>query len=830
MTEHVEIGVQGMSCGSCVARVERALGHLPGVLSAQVNLATQKATLQSENGVDLAGVVAALDEAGYGAQTDEVTVPIGGMSCGACVSRIEKSLNELPGVTGVSVNLASQKGTVRFLPSVVSIARIHRAIEDAGYQSQGMATDDSSENQDKAGIQLRNQVVIAALLTFPVVFIAMGKMLPLLDALFTSMMPHRGWMAVEWVLTTPVVFYAGARFYRAGVAELKHLSPGMNSLVMIGVSAAYLYSVAALLVPGFFPAGTAESYFEAAAVIVTLILLGRYFEHIARGRTSEAIKKLLQLQAKMAHVLRNEQIVDIPTDELVAGDRILVRPGERIPVDGVVEEGESYVDESMISGEPMPVKKLTKAEVIGGTINKNGALTYRATRVGSDTLLSKIIKMVESAQAEKPPIQQLADKIAGIFVPIVMFIAAVTFVAWLVMGPDPALSFAYVTTVSVLLIACPCAMGLATPTAIMVGTGRGAEMGVLLRKGAALETLARMDTIVLDKTGTLTQGRPEMTDFVVLKGQETEVLSWVAAVEAQSEHPIAEAIVRAAHERGLTMPEASQVKAVPGYGISAEVGGHTLSIGADRYMTLLGIELSDTHDQGKALAEQAKSPLYASVDGHLAAIIAVADPVKEGAVEAIQSLRAKDLNVAMLTGDNSATANAITRQVGIERVLAEVLPDQKADEINRLQNEGRRVVFVGDGINDAPALAQADVGIAMGTGTDIAIEVGDVVLMRGDLRGINDAIALSRRTRRTILTNFAWAYGYNVALIPVAAGVLYPMTGFLLSPMLAAAAMSISSVFVLTNSLRLRRFQPDKVTIGSSGVINKIFGKPVGET
>ncbi|WP_127557169.1 heavy metal translocating P-type ATPase [Saccharospirillum alexandrii] len=808
MGELVEIGVQGMSCGSCVARVEKALGSLPGVESAQVNLATQKAALRSENGVDLTGVVSALEEAGYKAHSDEVKVPIGGMSCGSCVSRIEKSLKELPGVTGVSVNLASQKGTVWFLPNVVSIARIHRAIEEAGYQAQGIAHDDSSEKPDDAGIHLRNQVVIAALLTFPVVIIAMGKMLPLLDALFTSVMPHRGWMAVEWILTTPVVFYAGARFYRAGAAELKHLNPGMNSLVMIGVSAAYLYSVAALLVPDFFPVGTAESYFEAAAVIVTLILLGRYFEHIAKGRTSEAIKKLLQLQSKMAHVLRNEQIVDISADELVAGDLILVRPGERIPVDGVVVEGESYVDESMISGEPMPVRKLTKAEVIGGTINKNGALTYRATRVGSDTLLSKIIRMVESAQSEKPPIQQLADKIAGIFVPIVMLIAAATFVAWLVMGPEPALSFAFVTTVSVLLIACPCAMGLATPTAIMVATGRGAEMGVLLRKGAALETLARMDTIVLDKTGTLTKGRPELTDFVVLKGQEAEVLGWVAAVEGQSEHPIAEAIVRAAHERGLTVPTASQVKAMPGYGISAEVDGHKLSIGADRYMSLLGIDLNDTLNQREALAGQAKSPLYAAVDGHLTAIIAVADPVKEEAVEAIRSLRTKGLNITMLTGDNSGTANAIARQVGIEHVLAEVLPDQKADEIKRLQNECRRVVFVGDGINDSPALAQADVGIAMGTGTDIAIEVGDVVLMRGDLNGINDAIALSRRTRRTILTNFAWAYGYNVALIPVAAGVLYPITGFLLSPVLAAAAMSISSVFVLTNSLRLRRFQP----------------------
>lgn len=808
MTERVDISIRGMSCASCVGRVERALKKQSGVTDAQVNLATEKATVTFEEHANPSQAVHAVEEAGYQPVVETAEIRIIGMTCGSCVSRVERTIEKLPGIVQASVNLTTQKAFVRFLPAAVTLPRIHHAIRDAGYEPQDQGESTQTEREDQEGVQLRNKVLIAAAFTIPVVFIAMGKMIPALEAIFTSIMPHRGWMGIEWLLTTPVQFYAGARFYRAGFAELRHANPGMNSLVMIGSSAAYFYSVAALLIPGFFPAGTAGSYFEAAAVIVTLILLGRHFEHVAKGRTSEAIKKLLQLQAKTARVIRNGDTVEVPIEAVVPGDRILARPGERIPVDGIVEEGHSYVDESMISGEPVPVAKQMDNEVVGGTINKNGALTFRATRVGADTVLSQIVKMVESAQAEKPPIQKLADKIAGIFVPIVLLIAAITFTVWLGFGPAPALAFAFVTTVSVLLIACPCAMGLATPTAIMVGTGKGAEMGVLFRKGAALETLARVDTIVLDKTGTLTMGRPELTDFVVLEGQENEVLRWVAAVEAQSEHPIAEAIVRGAKDLGLDLPSISRFQAEPGFGIEAEVDGHKLNVGADRYMSRLGIDLGKAEERATALAREAKSPLYAAVDGKLAAVIAVADPLKEGSVEAIASLRAQGLDVAMLTGDNRATAEAIARQVGIQQVLAEVLPDQKANEVKRLQAEGRNTAFVGDGINDAPALAQADVGIAIGTGTDIAIEAGDVVLMRGDLRGIVNATALSKRTRKTILSNFAWAYGYNVALIPVAAGALYPFTGFLLNPILAAAAMSLSSIFVLTNSLRLRRFQP----------------------
>jgi Cu+-exporting ATPase len=745
-------------------------------------------------------------------------IGIDGMSCGSCVSRVERALTRQPGMISASVNLTTQKAFVEFMPDALSLPRIHQAIRDTGYEVREPEANERDAEEDKEGIELRQKVIFAAALTIPVVLIAMGKMIPALEAFYVSVLPHRGWMAIEWLLTTPVLFYAGSRFFRTGYTELRHANPGMNSLVMIGASAAYFYSVAALLVPGFFPAGTAESYFEAAAVIVTLILLGRYFEHIAKGRTSEAIKKLLQLQAKTARVIRDGEAVEVSIDAVVPGDRIQIRPGERVPVDGVVEEGQSYVDESMISGEPVPVAKQKDAELVGGTINKNGSLTFRATRVGADTVLAQIISMVESAQADKPPIQALADKIAGIFVPVVIVLAILTFITWFSFGPAPALSFAFVTTVSVLLIACPCAMGLATPTAIMVGTGKGAEMGVLFRKGAALETLARMDTIVLDKTGTLTRGRPELTDFIGVEGREDEVLAWVAAVETKSEHPIGEAIVKGARGRGLTLPAISEFQAEPGYGIQAQVAGRRINVGADRYMRRLGIDLASVAADAVSLAGKAKSPLYVAVDGRLAALIAVADPLKNGSVEAIAALKSSGLSVAMLTGDNRATAEAIARQAGIERVLAEVLPDQKAAEVKRLQEEGARVAFVGDGINDAPALAQADVGIAIGTGTDIAIEAGDVVLMRGDLRGIVDAAALSRRTRKTILGNFVWAYGYNLALIPVAAGILFPFTGYLLNPMLAAGAMSLSSVFVVTNSLRLGRFKPGNGNAAASNL------------
>ncbi len=820
MDQTVTFPVEGMTCASCVGRIERALKGVSGVRDAEVNLATEKARVAFDSDqTDIPTLLAAVEKAGYHAAASSREIGVEGMTCASCVGRIERALKKLDGVVEASVNLATGKASVTYLADVVDVDRIKDAITQAGYTPRDLAEETPGEDHERAArerevAELRRTVIFAAAFTIPLFLVAMLRYLPTVESAMLTVLPERGWMWIEMILATPVQFYAGRRFYRHGWAELSHFNPGMNSLVMLGSSAAYFYSLLALIAPEFFPEGSATTYFEAAGVIITLILLGRLFEAVAKGRTSEAIKKLMTLQARTARVLRDGEEIEIPIEDVVTGDHVLVRPGERLPVDGRVIEGASYVDESMITGEPIPVEKGPGAEVVGGTVNKTGAFTLEATRVGADTVLSQIIKMVEEAQGSKPPIQALADKIASVFVPIVLVISAITFGVWFVFGPAPALSFAFVTAVSVLLIACPCAMGLATPTAIMVGTGKGAEMGVLFRKGAALEMLARVRTVVLDKTGTLTLGRPTLTDLVDLRpdaevGAGTDdILRLVAAAESKSEHPIADAIVRAAKDRGIELPAVTTFDAEAGYGIVAEADGHKLHVGADRYMEKLGLDLGDGATSGAALARQGKTPLYAAIDGQLVAVIAVADPLKEGSREAVEALHALGLEVAMLTGDNRATAEAIAAEAGIDRVLAEVLPDQKAAEVRRLQAEGKKVAFVGDGINDAPALAQADVGIAIGTGTDVAIEAGDVILMSGDLRGIVNATGLSKKTLRTIWLNFFWAYAYNISLIPLAAGALYPVLGILLNPMLAAAAMSISSLFVVVNSLRLRHFRP----------------------
>lgn len=615
-----------------------------------------------------------------------------------------------------------------------------------------------------------------------------------------------------FVLATAVIFWPGLRFFRKGLPALFRGHPEMNSLVAVGVAAAYGYSVVTTFAPGLLPETARYVYYEAATVIVTLILFGRLMEARASGRTGAAIEKLAGLQAKTARVERDGQEIDIPTVEVVPGDIVVIRPGERIPVDGKVLDGQSNIDESMISGEPIPVAKSAGATVIGGTVNTTGTLRFTAEKVGRDTMLSGIIRMVEQAQGAKLPIQTLVDRVTAWFVPAVITLAVFTFAIWYLVGPDPKITHALIAAVAVLIIACPCAMGLAVPVSIVVGGGRAAELGVLFRKGDALQGLQDVSTVVVDKTGTVTKGRPELTDFITAEGfDESETLALVAAVEARSEHPIADAIVKAARSRGLEAPNAEEFSSVTGYGIRASVGGHEVAVGADRYMQKLGASIDVFADVAKRLGDEGKTPLYAAVDGRLAAIIAVADPLKASSIDAIHALKAMGVEVVMVTGDNRRTAGAIAAQVGIDKVVAEVLPQGKVEAVHALRADGRKLAFVGDGINDAPALAEADIGIAIGTGTDVAIESADVVLVGGELTGVVSAIAVSRATMKNIRQNLFWAFGYNVALIPVAAGALYPVFGLTLSPMIGAGAMALSSVFVLGNALRLKTFKVEGV-------------------
>ncbi len=810
----LSIPIEGMTCASCVAHVEKAIARLPEVARVSVNLATERADVAFTGKPDAAAVLRAVEGAGYA--VPEVTVELGvaGMTCASCVAHVEKAVKAVPGVNAATVNLATERASVRHLAGVVTIEVLEAAIRGAGYEPQrieGNASNDrerEARERDLAG--LRRATLLAAVLTLPVFVIEMGShVVPAVHGFVMNTIGMQTSWLIQFALTTIVLFGPGRRFFQKGVPSMLRGTPDMNSLVVVGTSAAWAYSVVATFAPQLLPAGTANVYYEAAAVIVTLILLGRYLEAKAKGRTSEAIKRLVGLQPKTARLRRDGQIVEVPLSEVRSGDIVEVRPGDRVPVDGEVIEGRSYVDESMITGEPVPVAKEAGTEVVGGTINKTGAFSFRATKVGADTVLAQIIRMVEEAQGSKLPIQALVDKVTAWFVPAVMAAAALTFLVWLIFGPSPALTFALVNAVAVLIIACPCAMGLATPTSIMVGTGRAAELGVLFRKGEALQTLRDVAVVALDKTGTLTKGRPELTDLTPSAGFERdEVLALVAAVEAKSEHPIAAAIVAAAKDRGLRIGTPEGFDAVPGYGVAASVGDRHVAVGADRYMLRLGHDVTAFAGEAARLGGEGKSPLYAAIDGRLAAVIAVADPIKETTPEAIRALHDLGLKVAMITGDNRATAEAVARQLGIDEVVPEVLPEGKVAAIHELRAGNRRVAFVGDGINDAPALAEADVGLAIGTGTDVAIESADVVLMSGDLRGVVSAIALSRVTIRNIKQNLFWAFAYNAALIPVAAGVLYPVSGTLLSPVLAAGAMALSSVFVLSNALRLKGFKP----------------------
>ena len=815
----VILPIAGMSCASCVGRVEKALQAVPGVQRVSVNLATENAEVTSSGPIDYEDLVAAVENAGYAILAGRTELAVEGMTCASCVARVERALASVPGVAAARVNLATERAMVE---GSIEPALLVKAIEDAGYEARVLgigAPDTATAARKKAEIDgLKRDFIVAALLSLPIVMLEMGThLVPAIHDLIMRTVGMQANWYLQFALATLVLFIPGRRFYTKGLPALVRLAPDMSSLVAIGTLAAYLYSLVATFAPQLLPPGTVNVYYEAAAVIVTLILLGRFLEARAKGRTSAAIKRLVGLQPKVAHVRRGDSVLDVDISEVVAGDVVEIRPGERVPIDGEVLHGESYIDESMITGEPIPVAKQAESTVVGGTVNQKGALTVRATAIGDATVLAQIIRMVQEAQGSKLPIQALVDLVTMWFVPAVMAVAATTFVVWLAFGPDPALTFALVNAVAVLIIACPCAMGLATPTSIMVGTGRGAEMGVLFRKGEALQLLKDAKVVAIDKTGTVTEGRPVLTDLDVVEGAERRaVLAHVAAVEAKSEHPIARAIVEAATNERLSLPEVSRFEAITGFGVSAEAGGVRVEIGADRFMRSLGLDVARFAPKASRLADEGKSPLYAAIDGKLVAIIAVADPIKASSPDAIAALHGLGLKVAMITGDNARTAGAIARQLGIDEVVAEVPPEGKVDAVRRLKQEYGRLAFVGDGINDAPALAEADVGLAVGTGTDVAIEAADVVLVSGSIKGVADAFALSKATISNIRQNLFWAFAYNVLLIPIAAGVLYPVSGMLLSPVLAAGAMALSSVFVLGNALRLRRFRPP-TTNGAPG-------------
>ena len=802
-----QIKINGMSCASCVGRVETALRAVPGVNEATVNFAT--GTAQVEYDGPIASLTQALDEVGYPAATQQTVLKIDGMRCASCISKIERALMASPGVIEANVNLATESATVSYVEGATDPISIARTSTDIGYPARVANTTASDQSSDAKADEIKaltKATIIAAVLALPVFILEMGgHLIPAFHHWVQATIGTQTSHLIQFALTSALLVGPGRVFYQKGIPSLVRGTPDMNALVALGTGAAYFYSIVATFAPQLLPQGTANVYFEAAAVIVVLILLGRLMEARAKGRTGAAIRKLVGLQPKTARVEQGGTTVDRPIAEIVVGDILQIRPGERVPVDGEVLDGNSYVDESMITGEPVPVGKATGDQVVGGTVNGTGALRMRATRVGADTVLAQVIQMVEQAQGAKLPIQGLVDQITYRFVPVVIGVAILTVIAWLILGPAPSLPLALVAGVSVLIIACPCAMGLATPTSIMVGTGRAAELGVLFRKGDALQQLQQANVIALDKTGTLTLGRPELEEVITTDGfDRDEVLRLAAAVEARSEHPIATAITRAGPSE---LPDATDVQSLTGLGLQATVEGRSVLIGADRLMQQSGIDLADLKPEADKRAADGATPIYVAIDGKAAATLAVSDPIKPGTKEALARLHEVGLKLAMVTGDNLRTAQALAEKLGIDQVTAEVLPDGKVAAITALRDQHGTLAFVGDGINDAPALAAADIGIAIGTGTDVAIETADVVLMSGDLRGVANAVEISRRTMRNIRQNLGWAFGYNILLIPVAAGALYPFGGHLLSPALAAGAMALSSVFVVSNALRLRRVQ-----------------------
>jgi len=813
------LSIRGMTCAACAKAVERSTKKLDGVSQSVVNYATEKLSIDyDEQKIKMGDILSAIRKAGYDGEqekdTRDVTIPIGGMTCASCSKAVERGVSKLDGVVSSSVNFATEKLTVVYDPSKTRISEIKAAVKKAGYEPLDIeakgTVDKEKERREKEIKTLWIKFVVSAIFTIPLLAISMGHMLGYeLPAIIDPMVNSRNFAITQLVLVIPVII-AGNRFYRVGFKTLIKRSPNMDSLIALGTSAAFLYGIYAIvqIFKGYHHYAY-ELYFESAGVIITLILLGKYLESVTKGKTSEAIKKLMGLTPKTATVIQDGKEIEIPIDEVEVGDIIVVKPGEKIPVDGEVVEGLTAVDESMLTGESIPVEKKAGDKVVGASINKNGLIKFKATKVGKDTALAQIIKLVENAQGTKAPIAKMADVISGYFVPVVMGIATIAGLAWYLSGESAVFSLSIF--IAVLVIACPCALGLATPTAIMVGTGKGAEYGVLIKGGEALETAHKIKTIVFDKTGTITEGKPKVTDVIPYGYiKEDELLQIAASAEIGSEHPLGEAIVKGAKEKELEILKIDKFRAIPGHGIEVYINGKQIFLGNRKLMVEMGIEPGEFEKISDRLAEEGKTPMYISMEGKLAGIIAVADVLKESSKRAIEKLHSMGIEVVMITGDNRRTAEAIAKQVGIDRVLSEVLPQDKANEVKKLQSEGKKVAMVGDGINDAPALAVADVGIAIGSGTDVAMESADIVLMRSDLMDVPTAIQLSKKTIKNIKENLFWAFAYNSAGIPIAAGVLYLFGGPLLNPIIAAGAMSFSSVSVLLNALRLKGFKPLK--------------------
>jgi Cu+-exporting ATPase len=811
--------VTGMTCASCAAHAEKAASRLPGVAKCGVNIATEKMTVEfDEHKVGFGEFKKAVEDAGYGLVEEQkakkLEILVEGMTCAACSAAVERAIRKLPGVKSASVNLATNRAAVEYDPAQVKLSEIKAAVVDAGYtpkEAAGEAVRDmEKEQRERALKNMRTRLIVAAVFAAPILYIAMSHMFPALKLPIPYFMGSHNFplmfAMVQLALTIPVIL-AGSRFFRVGFKTLLKGSPNMDTLVAIGTGSAFLYGIYATVMIYLGDFAFAQSlYFESAAVVITLVMLGKYMEAVSKGKTSEAIKKLMNLKPKTAVVIKDGAELEVPLDEVAVGDIVLVRPGTSVPVDGIVTEGVSAVDESMLTGESLPVEKQADSPVTGGSINGEGLIKFRVTRVGEDTALMKIIKLVEEAQGKKAPIAKLADVISGYFVPAVLGIALLAAIVWALTGRD--FNFVLNTFVTVLVIACPCALGLATPTAIMVGTGKGAELGILIKGGEALETTHKLNAVVFDKTGTITEGKPVLTDVRNYGSlDETEVLLLAASAERGSEHPIARAIVKGAEDRGMELAAPETFKAVPGRGIDALVQGRRVLAGNVKLMTENGIGTQTAEADAKALSASGRTLMYVAVDGRLEALLAAADTVKPSSRAAVEKLKKLGVEIYMITGDNRNTADAIAKEVHIDHVLSDVLPGEKASEVKKLQESGKKVAMVGDGINDAPALVQADVGMAIGTGTDVAVESADVVLMRGDLNEVSSAIALSRATIRNIRQNLFWAFIYNLAGIPLAAGVLYAFGGPLLNPIFAGAAMALSSVSVVSNALRLKRFK-----------------------